>query len=135
MGGALLELAAKGGQDMYLICNPEMSFFKKVFKRHTNFSTEYEKYYFNDKMDFGKVGTFTVPKKGDLIKNIFLQIELPELISTDNKSCAYVNYIGYSLIDYIELYIGTTRIEKLTGEFLYIYNELIVKADKKSAYR
>ena len=45
MGGALLDLVAKGGQDVYFICNPEISFFKKVFKRHTNFSTDYEKFH------------------------------------------------------------------------------------------
>ena len=46
MGGGLLELVAKGGQDIYLICNPQISFFKKVYKRHTNFSLEYQKFFF-----------------------------------------------------------------------------------------
>ena len=135
MGGGLIELAAKGGQDMYLICNPEITFFKKVYKRHTNFALEYEKYYFDSNMDFGITSKFAIPRKGDLIKNMFLQIELPELISTDNKLCSYVNYIGYSILEYIEIYIGTTLIERLTGESLYILNELTVKADKKRGYR
>ena len=86
MGGGLIELSAKGGQDMYLICNPELTFFKKVFKRHTNFALEFEKYYFNSDMDFGVTSTFTIPRKADLIKNIFLEIELPELISSDGKN-------------------------------------------------
>ena len=135
MGGGLLELVAKGGQDMYLICNPEITFFKKVFKRHTNFALEYEKYYFDSDMDFGSTSKFTVPRKGDLIKNMFLQIELPELVSSDGKLCSYVNYIGYSILEYVEIYIGTTLIERLTGEFLYIYNELSVKEGKKRGYR
>ena len=49
MGGALLDLVAKGGQDVYFICNPQMSFFKKVYKRHTNFSIEFQKYQFESK--------------------------------------------------------------------------------------
>ena len=135
MGRGLLELVAKGGQDMYLICNPEITFFKKVYKRHSNFALDYDKYYFDSDMDFGTTSRFIIPRKGDLIKDMFLQIELPELISTDNKKCCYVNYIGYSILEYIELYIGTTLIERLTGEFLYIYNELSVKEGKKRGYR
>ena len=57
-------------------------------------------------------------------------IELPKLISTDGKSCSYVNYIGYSLIDYIEIHIGGTKIDRLTGEWMYIYNELSIKEQK-----
>ena len=38
--GSLLELVALGKQDRHIIGNPQMSFFKSVFKRHTNFSIE-----------------------------------------------------------------------------------------------
>ena len=71
MGGGLLELAAKGGQDVYLICNPQITFFKKVYKRHTNFSLEYNKFHFEGDVDFGVTTKIIVPKKGDLVKNIF----------------------------------------------------------------
>ena len=135
MGGALLDLVAKGGQDVYFICNPQMSFFKKVYKKHTNFALEYQKYQFESTLDFGKTTTFTIPRQGDLIKNIFLQFTLPDLISSDRKDCSYVNYIGYSLIEYLDLYINTQKIDRITGEWLYIYNELIVQEDKKSGYR
>jgi hypothetical protein len=135
MGGALLDLVAKGGQDVYLICNPQMSYFKTVYKRHTNFSIEYTKNQFNTIMDFGSTTTYTFPRQGDLIKNIFLQFELPDLISTDGRDASYVNYIGYALIDYIELYINTQKIDTITGEWLYIYNELSVKEGKKNGYK
>lgn len=131
MGGALLDLVAKGGQDVYFICNPQMSFFKKVYKRHTNFSIEFQKYQFESNLDFGQMTTFTIPRQGDLIKNLFLQIDLPRLVSTDNKRCSYCNYIGYALIEYIELYINTQKIDKITGEWLYIYNELHMEENKK----
>ena len=134
MGGALLDLVAKGGQDVYFICNPQISFFKKVYKKHTNFAIEYQKYQFESTLDFGKSTTFTVPRQGDLIKNMFLQFTLPDLISSDGRDAAYVNYIGYALIEYIEIYINTQRIDRLTGEWLYIYNELITQEDKKRGY-
>ncbi len=133
MGGALLDLVAKGGQDVYFICNPEISFFKKVFKRHTNFSTDYEKFHLYGDPDFGKSSRINIPRKGDLIKNIYLHIELPNLVPSGD-SVSYVNFIGYNMIDTVELYIGGTLIDKQTGEWLYIWNELTVLEEKKRAY-
>ena len=56
MGGGLLDLVAKGGQDIYFICKPEISFFKKVYKKYTNFSLDNIKVEIND-IDFGKIVT------------------------------------------------------------------------------
>ena len=129
MGGGLLDLVAKGGQDIYFICNPEISFFKKVYKRHTNFSIEQQKYLFDGDLDFGRKTTFTLPRKGDLVKNMFLQFELPKL-----STAKYVNYIGYSIIEYIEISIGEQIIDRLTGEWMYIQNELSYSNNKKEGY-
>ena len=134
MGGGLLDLAAKGGQDVYLISNPEITFFKKVYKKHTNFAMEYKNYYFENTMDFGVVSKLVIPREADLIKNLFLKIDLPKLTSSDGNVCSYVNYIGYNIIDYVELYIGGTKINRITGEWMYIYNELSVKEGKKRGY-
>jgi hypothetical protein len=133
MGGALLDLVAKGGQDIYLICNPQISFFKKVYKRHTNFSVEFHKFSLDGDSDFGKADRVFIPRRGDLIKNMFLHIELPDL--TPNGSAAsYSNFIGYNIIEYVELYIGGTLIDKQTGEWLYSWNELSTPESKKRAY-
>lgn len=133
MGGAVLDLVAKGGQDIYLICNPQISFFKKVYKRHTNFSIEYHKFALDSDPEFGKPNRATIPKRGDLIKNLYLHIELPDL-TPSGDSVSYVNFIGYNMIEYIELHIGGSLIDKQTGEWLYIWNELNVVEEKKIAY-
>jgi hypothetical protein len=133
MGGALLDLVAKGGQDVYFISNPQISFFKKVYKRHTNFSIEFHKFFLDSDADFGKMTRIFIPRKGDLIKNMFLHLELPKLIS-DGDAVSYVNFIGYNIIDYIEIYLGGTLIDKHTGEWLYIWNELRIIEAKKRAY-
>lgn len=130
MGGGVLDLVAKGGQDVFFICNPEISFFKKVYKRHTNFSTDKQKFLIDT--DFGRTVMFTIPKNGDLLKSFFLQIELPTLSLT--QKIGYINYIGYSIIDYVELYIGGQPIDKITGEFMYIQNEIIFTETQKKAY-
>ena len=134
MGGALLDLVAKGGQDVYFICNPQMSFFKKVYKKHTNFAVEYQKHQLDGSLSFGKTATFAIPREGDIIKNVLLQIKLPDLKLTDGRDISYVNYIGYAMIDYLELYINNSKIDTITGEWLYIYNELTITENKKKGY-
>jgi len=134
MGGALLDLVAKGGQDVYFISNPQISFFKKVYKRHTNFSLEFQKYQVDSILNFGKSTTFTIPRKGDLVKNLFLEIDLPNLTSKDGRKVSYVNYIGYAIIDYIEIYINTTKIDRITSDWMYIYNEFVIPENKKVGY-
>ena len=62
MGGGLLDLVAKGGQDVYFICNPEISFFKKVYKRHTNFAFENHKYQFDGEVTFGSRTTMNISR-------------------------------------------------------------------------
>ncbi len=135
MGGGLLDLVAKGGQDIYFVCNPEVSFFKKVYKRHTNFAIEQQKYLFDGDINFGRTSTFTIPRQGDLLKSLFIQFELPNInTNPDTNITKYVNYIGYSLIDYIEISIGEQVIDRLTGEWMYIINELSYSEDKKEGY-
>ena len=95
MGGALLDLVAKGGQDVYFISNPQISFFKKVYKRHTNFSIEFNKFFLDTDADFGKMTRIFIPKKGDLIKNLCLHLQLPNLIP-NGDAVSYINFIEIS---------------------------------------
>ena len=52
MGGGLLELVAHGVQDIYLIGNPQITFFKSIYRRHTNFSIESIQSTFDGNVDF-----------------------------------------------------------------------------------
>ncbi len=47
MAGGLMQLVAYGAQDVYLTGNPQITFFKVVYRRHTNFSMEAIKQSFN----------------------------------------------------------------------------------------
>ena len=75
MGGGILDLVSKG-QDVYFICNPQITFFKKVYKRHTNFAVDYHKFFLDSDADFGKMTRIFIPRRGDLIKNLYLHINL-----------------------------------------------------------
>jgi hypothetical protein len=70
MAGGLMQLVAYGAQDIYLTGNPQITFFKVVFKRHTNFSIEPVEQSWNGMGDFGKKVTCIVNRTGDLLYNI-----------------------------------------------------------------
>ena len=77
--GALLELVGRGSQDKYFIGNPQITFFKVVYKRHTNFSIESIGQYFLEQPDFGKRISCIIDRKADLLSEIILELQLPAL--------------------------------------------------------
>ena len=130
MGGSLLELLAIGEQDTHLIGNPKFSYFKKVYKTHTNFSIEPIAQYFLETPDFGKKVVCPIDRKGDLLSQIFLELELPAL----QANVSWINGIGNHIIKDVELEIGGVSICKISGEFLDIYSEMTTTESKRSAY-
>ena len=76
MGGGLVQLVAYGAQDIYLTSNPQITFFKVVYRRHTNFAMESIEQTFNGTVDFDKRVTATISRNGDLIKDMWLEVVL-----------------------------------------------------------
>ena len=135
MGGGLMQLVAYGAQDIYLTGNPQITFFKVVYRRHTNFSMESIEQTFNGTADFGKRVTCTVSRNGDLIHRVYLQVTLPSVESTvSSHFFRWVNYVGHMLIKQVEVEIGGQRIDKHYGDWLTIWNELTIPAGLKSGY-
>ena len=132
MGGGLIQLVAQGFEDLYLTSEPEITFFKKIYKRHTNFSLELIPQLFNTTPDFGKRVTCSISKNADLLSNIYLYIELPILPKVFDSSnelhkintYAWAKKIGYAIINYIEIEIGGQLIDKHYGDWLNIWSEL-----------
>ena len=117
-----LRLASKGVQDQWLTGTPQFSYFLMNFKRHTKFSFDYVESQFNGKIDFDNLLTCRIPNdKGDLIKNMTLKITLSDLNPTVN---VWSRSIISHMIDYAELVIGGQTIEKITGEYIYMYQQL-----------
>lgn len=118
MKGALLELVARGEEDIWLIGNPSISFFKSVHKRHTNFSRFESKQIFYGQPNFGKTVTLNIEKKGDLLSNIMLEIKLP---ATGNSEVSWINGIGNYIIQEATFKIGGETIHRMSGEFIDTY--------------
>ena len=70
MGGGLLQLLAVGIQDIYIIGNPQITYFKTIFKKHTNFALESIQQTVDGRTDFGQQIEVTIERKGDLLKDI-----------------------------------------------------------------
>jgi len=126
MGGGLLQLVAYGAQDVYLTGNPQITFFKVVYRRHTNFALESIQQTFNGSVGWGNRVTATISRNGDLISRAYL-----EMTTTGD---GYAALYGLKAIKYVELEIGGQKIDKHYGEWMYIWNELSMPVGKKQAY-
>lgn len=83
MAGGLIQLVTSGRQDTALTIDPQITFFKKIYRRHTNFALELKEIYTNQEPDWEDKISFTL-ENGDLIHKCFIQIELPKLSFTDS---------------------------------------------------
>ena len=128
MGGGLLQLVAYGAQDVYLTGNPQITFFKAVYRRHTNFAIEAIQQTFNGTPGFGQRVTTTVARNGDLINRVYLALDI------NNLNGSVCPYFGLRLINYVEIEIGGQKIDKQYSHWMYIWNELSLPKSKKDGY-
>ena len=104
---------------------PEISFFKKVYKKISSFNINIIEQDLIGNIDFGNSINCELNKSGDLLKNMYLEILLPNLEKPDNITWyGYTNNIGCSLIKSITLRINDQIIERLFGEWIDIYYQL-----------
>jgi hypothetical protein len=134
MGGGLLQLVAYGAQDVYITGNPQVTFFKLVYRRHTNFSMETIEQTFNGNPDFGKKVTCTLSRNGDLIHKIWLWVTLSKVEVIQGTQFRWLNWLGHLMINYVEFEIGGQKIDKQYGEWMQIYCELTMKAGHSAGY-
>jgi hypothetical protein len=145
MSGGLMQLVAYGAQDVYLTGNPEITFFKVVYRRYTNFAIETVNLTFNGNADFGKECNVLITRNGDLVTRMYLRIQLSKLLMTNASSLsdteraqfyfAYVREIGNYIIDWIRFEIGGTQIDKHWGHWMSTWHDLTKDVNNNPAYR
>ena len=117
MGGGLMQLVAYGAQDIYLTGNPQITFFKVVYRRHTNFSMEaIEQTWNGTSADSDGRCTATISRNGDLVHRMYLELTYASLVDINNPGST-------SIID-VELEIGGQKIDKQTGTWMEVWAEL-----------
>ena len=127
MGGGLIQLVSYGEENIYLSGNPEITFYRIIYRRHTNFSMEPIAQFFKNIPDFNRRVTCTISKNGDLISDMYLYVTLPSIIRQNNDNnlkFSWTKKIGYALVKSVELEIGGQVIDKQYGDWFNIWNEL-----------
>jgi hypothetical protein len=119
-----MQLVAYGAQDIYLTGNPQITFFKVVYRRHTNFAVEAIEQTFNGSVDFGKRVTATISRNGDLIQQMYLEVVLPTATVAGSSSNVWTYGIGNAMINKAEIEIGGQLIDRQYGKWLTIWRDL-----------
>ena len=135
-----MQLVAYGAQDVYLTGNPQITFWKVSYKRHTNFAMESIEQTFNGQADFGRRVTCTISRNGDLAYRTYLQVTRPEVnqsmkgTSQDGVYARWLDFPGEQLISQVEVEIGGQRIDRQYGDWMHIWNNLTLPVDQKKGY-
>ena len=118
MGGGLMQLVAYGAQDIYLTGNPQITFFKVVYRRHTNFSMEAIEQTWDGVSNSTSAArcTATISRNGDLVHRMYFEID-----GTVVTNYANITSVG---ITNVEIEIGGQKIDKHTGQWMNVWAHL-----------
>jgi len=122
-----MQLVAYGAQDVYLTGNPQITFFKVVYRRHTNFAVECIEQTFNGTADFGRTVTCNIARNGDLITKMYLKIDIEETTDEDLPEYGFCENLGNAVIESCKIEIGGSKIDEQYGDWLNIWEELAGK--------
>ena len=120
MGGGLMQLVAYGAQDIYLTGNPQITFFKVVYRRHTNFAMESIQQTFAGSVGFGNRVSCTVSRNGDLVHKVYLEVDVKKV----SLPVLPEAHLGHALVKEVEVEIGGQKIDKHYSSWLQVWNEL-----------
>jgi hypothetical protein len=139
-----MQLVSYGAQDIYISGNPQITFWKVLYKRHTNFAVESIEVTFNGQADFNKRVTAVINRNADLMYKTYVQVVLPSIDLRAGTSGTFGNgnatsgfrwlsYIGHRLIKQVEVEIGGQRIDRQYGDWMQIWTQLSTDAGTVSA--
>ena len=118
MAGALMQLVAYGAQDVYLTGNPQITFFKVVYRRHTNFAMESMQQTISGNNTLGGRGVCKLARNGDLVGACYFQTTLTH--NADDLN----NRVGFNLLSNVELRIGGQRIDRQSNRWMLVWTNL-----------
>jgi hypothetical protein len=121
-----LRLGTLGTQDVHITGNPTYSHFSGIFKNHTNFAFDVREHPLLKPM-FDRETMCIIPvDMGDLLTNLTLRYQLsfkgPETLVIPGDD-PFTPNVGIHAIEYADLFIGGTHIERLTGDWIYTYHK------------
>jgi hypothetical protein len=140
MGGGLMQIVAYGAQDVYLTGSPQITYFKVVYRRHTNFSAENIEHALTN-ANFSNSAHVVVTRNADLITQVYLKVKLPQISVSSEFAAAnqdarfgWVRKVGHALIEHCNVDIGGTTMDKQYSDWLNIWQELTLSAGQQRNY-
>ena len=130
--GSTIHLISKGQQDLYLTGDPKITFWKSVYRRHTQFAIETIRNNFNTKPAFGETIVSEIKRSGDLLSKMYLVLTLPTLVTDEifkedpnsayhpnnatvlpgamsYTKAAWTEHVGNALVEEVKLIINSTH--------------------------
>jgi hypothetical protein len=132
MAGALMQLVAYGAQDVYLTADPTVTFWKAVYRRHTNFAMESMSQTLSGTPNFGNKVVCRISRNGDLLHRCYIKATLPALGNTTVAEDTWCNRVGFRLLKSVELRVGGQQIDKHYASWMHIWTELTHNTDMKA---
>ena len=133
-----MQLIFQGAQDIYLTGNPTMTFFKSVYKRHTQFGTEYIT------VPYDQIPTFTptqmtkatckIGRNADLIHDTYITYDLPAIYTNNLIPFGWVNELGSCIIQEVTIRLDGNVLDTQRGDFMKIYTDMIFGGTKKAQW-
>ena len=120
MGGGLIQLVAYGAQDIFLTGQPQTTYFKDVYRRHTNFAMECIEQTIQGDLSSERVQV-TISRDGDLLTDVYLQIP----VSTQTSS--NVKLDAFRIVRWAELEIGGQLIDRIYGDWMNVWGEISLR--------
>ena len=138
MAGGLMQLVAYGAQDLYLTGNPQITFFKAIYRRHTNFSMEYIPQYYKVLPTFSttQVNRLSVKigRNADLAYDSYIVIDLPNIYSTSAEKFQWIENLGQNFILSVDLTCNGHLIDLHYSQWLNVWAQLTIDRSKRRAY-
>jgi hypothetical protein len=123
-------LAFLGQEDIALSVDPQVTYFKEKYEGSSLFASRVDKVQFNnDTLILGGENVLELPRSGDLITEMYLKVFLPLNLRVREVE----ESLGTLIIDHVEIYIGSTLIERIYGEFIAMKYDIEVPQGKQAA--
>ena len=124
MGGGLMQLVAYGAQDIYLTGQPQLTYFKTVYRRHTNFAIESIQQTINGQVAPNARVSVTISRNGDLLKNLWIQYNPRSMLTVSTGNINLAADFSHALLQQLEIEVGGQLIDRQYGLWLTIWRDL-----------
>lgn len=133
-GTSIIQIVARGKQNLFIDENPEVTLFRKDWKRITAFCIESQELSFNGVANFGSRAVLNISRNADMLWKLYLQVTLPQITASAGNTVQWTREVGHALIKEVTLYIGSQPFDRHQGELYSIWNELTLPKGHEDSY-